>query len=160
VLRKSVSVITEVICIEKMYVSHHMITSLAYLLHTMSLTLKSFRSSSSNTHEISHIALNRPDDGGSRHLWTSTTRRYNPEDSQPPAYSPPWEPQILHKTFDPLLLLKHERNFCLTASTFVLLIFFSLSWMSLIYFIVSDNKFVVCSNFVIACNRKVKSAWM
>jgi hypothetical protein len=24
-----------------------------------------------------------------------TTRRHNPEDSQPPSYSPPWEPQIL-----------------------------------------------------------------
>jgi hypothetical protein len=62
--------------------------------------------------------------------------------------------EILH--LSPLFLHKHERNFCFTASAFESLILFSLCWMSLISFIVSDNKFVVFCSFVTDCDRKLK----
>jgi hypothetical protein len=65
--------------------------------------------------------------------------------------------EMSHMTLNPLFFVIHERNFCFTASAFELLIFFSLSSMSLIYFIVSD-KSVVISNFVIDCDRKLKFA--
>lgn len=66
--------------------------------------------------------------------------------------------EILHKISNPSFSLQHEKIFCFTASTSEPLNLLSL--MSIISFIVYDNKVVVFPNFFIDSNRKLKLAKM
>lgn len=64
--------------------------------------------------------------------------------------------ESLHIILNPLFSSKYEKNFCFTASASEPLDLLSLYWMSIISFIVYDNKFVVFPNFVIDCNKKTE----